>query len=33
MDNENYYFKNCISWSYYYKYHYSPLLNDFNDYI
>jgi len=29
----NYYFKSCISWSYYYKYHYSPLLNDFNDYI
>ena len=29
----NYYFKGCISWTFYYKYHYSPLLNDFNEYL
>lgn len=29
----NYYFKDCLSWKFYYKYHYSPFLTDFNEYI
>ncbi len=26
----NYYFNDCLSWKWYYEYHYSPLLKDFN---
>ena len=29
----NYYFDDCVSWSYYYKYHYAPLLSDLNVYL
>ena len=29
----NYYFKSCISWKWFYKFHYSPLLTDLNDYL
>ena len=29
----NYYFDDCVSWSYYYKYHYAPLLSDLNEYL
>ena len=29
----HYYFNDCLSWKWHYKYHYSPLLEDLNDYI
>ena len=29
----NYYFKSCISWRWYYKYHFAPLMIDFNKYL
>ena len=29
----NYYFNDCLSWSYYYKYHYPPFLTDLNEYL
>jgi 5'-3' exoribonuclease 2 len=29
----NYYFNDCLSWKWYYKYHYSPLLSDLNEYL
>ena len=29
----NYYFKDCLSWKWFYRYHYSPLLSDFNNYL
>jgi len=29
----NYYFNDCLSWKYYYRYHYSPFLTDLNEYL
>jgi 5'-3' exoribonuclease 2 len=29
----NYYFDSNLSWKWYYRYHYSPLLEDLNDYL
>ena len=29
----NYYFNDCLSWKWFYEYHYSPLLEDFNEFL
>ena len=29
----NYYFDDCISWKWYYKYHFAPSMKDFNNYL
>lgn len=29
----NYYFNDCLSWKFYYRYHYAPFLTDLNEYL
>ena len=29
----NYYFEDCLSWKWFYKYHFAPCLKDFNNYL